>query len=271
MAFIDKSTELIRHDDVTCVRGVLKNRLIGKMAINFFHLDNCLIDTGTSSMAGLYLDFFRRYPISQAALTHVHEDHAGLAPWIKSSLGVPVYLHAGDHEEAARGTRLYLYRKMVWGNRAPFAADALPERIETGRHTLQVIHTPGHSPNHVVYLEKNRGWLFTGDLYIGPKQNVSFLEENTLDAIASIKKILAMDWDTIFCAHAGVQTDGKKKFMRKLRFFEDIRGNVEKLYGQGVSLMEINRRLFPKKDLWERLSHGEWTSYRMISTCLHEN
>jgi len=271
MALIKKSVELIKHDDVTCVKGIMKNRFLGTLAVCFYHMDDCLVDTGTPSMAAHYRDFFGRYRVGRAALTHVHEDHAGMAPWIKENLGVPVYLNPLDHDAASRGTDLYLYRAITWGNRAPFRADPLPPFIETENHRLEAVHTPGHCANHVAYLEKKRGWLFTGDLYIGPKQNVSFLEENTLDAIASIKKVLALDWDTIFCAHGGIQTGGKEKFRRKLQFFEDIRGRVEELYGKGISLEQINRQLFPKKDLWERLSHGEWTSYRMISTALREN
>ncbi len=36
--------------------------------------------------------------------------------------------------------------------------------IDLGNRTLQVIHTPGHSPGHCCFYEQDRGWLYSGDL-----------------------------------------------------------------------------------------------------------
>ena len=33
----------------------------------------------------------------------------------------------------------------------------------------KVIHTPGHCSNHLCLYEPNKGWLFTGDLFVGGK------------------------------------------------------------------------------------------------------
>lgn len=38
------------------------------------------------------------------------------------------------------------------------------ETIELGERTVQIIHTPGHSPGHICIYEKERGYLFSGDL-----------------------------------------------------------------------------------------------------------
>lgn len=41
--------------------------------------------------------------------------------------------------------------------------------VGNGDFDLEVIHTPGHSDDSVCFWEKNRGWLFAGDLlYEGP-------------------------------------------------------------------------------------------------------
>lgn len=40
--------------------------------------------------------------------------------------------------------------------------------IDLGGRVLEVLHTPGHSPGHICLYEKERGWLFAGDLlYLG--------------------------------------------------------------------------------------------------------
>jgi glyoxylase-like metal-dependent hydrolase (beta-lactamase superfamily II) len=259
--------EIKNHDGVIDCHGIT-GFLMFRMHIHFYLLDDLLIDTGSSRLGRYSAPFFLKQPIRCAAITHVHEDHAGMASWIKQNLNIPVYLHEKEHKEAATPLHLPLYRNAAWGIRKAFQADTFPANLETENYKLEVIESPGHSPNHVVFLEKNKGWLFTGDLYIGPKQNVSFYTENTLDAIKSMRHLLKLDWDTIFCAHSGIKISGKEKLAIKLDFFESIRSQVEELYNKGISLIDINKRLFPKKDLWEIVSRGEWSSYRMVSTAI---
>lgn len=255
------------YDGVTDCHGITGSS-VARMHIHFYLLDDLLIDTGSSRLGRFSSSFFATQKIRRAALTHVHEDHSGMAHWLTQKLNVPVFLHEGDHSEAALPRRLPLYRNVVWGNRKPFCPASMPARISTERYNLDVIPSPGHSPNHVVFLEKNRGWLFTGDLYVASKQNVSFCTENTLEAVASIRHLLTLDWGTMFCAHSGIKHNGKDKLKLKLDFFESIQNQAEDLRCKGFTLDEINRQLFPKKDLWEIVSRGEWSSYRLISTAI---
>ena len=39
--------------------------------------------------------------------------------------------------------------------------------ITSAHVTLTPIHAPGHSPDHICLFEPERGWLFSGDTYIG--------------------------------------------------------------------------------------------------------
>ena len=36
--------------------------------------------------------------------------------------------------------------------------------IDIGEGQIEVLHTPGHSPGHLCFWEKDKGYLFTGDL-----------------------------------------------------------------------------------------------------------
>ncbi len=36
--------------------------------------------------------------------------------------------------------------------------------IDIGGREIEVLHTPGHSPGHLCFWEKDKGYLFTGDL-----------------------------------------------------------------------------------------------------------
>jgi glyoxylase-like metal-dependent hydrolase (beta-lactamase superfamily II) len=170
--------------------------------------------------------------------------------------------------EASMGTDLSFYRRIVWGNRKPFKAKPIPERLETKNYAFDVIFSPGHHPFHCVLHEKKQGWLFSGDLYVRQKQHVSYLDENTADVISTLQNILKLDFDTLFCGHAGIQKDGKTKLRIKLDHFESIQKRALELYQEGYSVREISRMLYPKKDLWTIISRGEWSSYNLIRTAI---
>ncbi|HPD77627.1 MAG TPA: Zn-dependent hydrolase, partial [Spirochaetota bacterium] len=109
-------------------------------------------------------------------------------------------------------------------------------------------------------------WIFTGDLYVGRKQFVAFKDENISDAIDSLKKILQLDFDTVFCSHSGIQKNGKEKIKAKLQFFEDIRGQVVNLRRKGLAPEEIAKIVFPDWNLWAVVSKGEWSALNIINT-----
>ncbi|HPS57516.1 MAG TPA: Zn-dependent hydrolase [Spirochaetota bacterium] len=184
----------------------------------------------------------------------------------KKKLNVPVYLHPDSIEEASVKSNVPLYRRITWGNRAGFTADPMPPFIKTAKYRFDVIEAPGHHKDHVVFHEKNMGWLFTGDLYVSRRQAVAFKDENINDAINSIENILKLDFDTIFCGHSGIHKDGMDKLKAKLDYFLAFREQVVKLRENGLSSEEINRKLFPDRNLWETISRGEWSSMNMIRT-----
>ena len=239
-----------------------------KISVHLYLVDGLLIDTGPASLLKCTSEFVKKHSVSQVALTHIHEDHAGMAPWIKENFQVPVYLHEESIAEAAVGTKLPFYRRIAWGNRKPFRAEVIPDVLKTEKYTFDIIDSPGHHPFHCVLHEKNQGWLFSGDLYVRQKQHVSYLDENTADVISTLQNILKLDFDTLFCGHAGIQKDGKTKLRIKLDHFESIQERVLELYQAGYSVKEISRMLYPKKDLWTIISRGEWSSYNLIRTAI---
>jgi glyoxylase-like metal-dependent hydrolase (beta-lactamase superfamily II) len=66
------------------------------------------------------------------------------------------------------------------------------DKIELGRRTLQVIGTPGHTPDAISLLDEKNGLLFTGDsFYLGPIY--LYRAETDLDAyVASMQKLAAL-------------------------------------------------------------------------------
>ena len=237
-----------------------------RLDIWLYIIDGVLIDTGSNSTLNRIKLLLRQEKIDCAAITHIHEDHTGAAAWIKSNLKIPVYLNANSIDEAAIKSNLPLYRKLVWGNRDAFIADPMPSSIETEKLKLDVIASPGHHKDHVVFYEKNNGWLFSGDVYVSRKQRVALIDENIGEAIKTLGKLVQLDIDTVFCAHSGIQNGGKEKLKSKLDFFLDMQDKVNTLKKEGLTFEEIDNRLFPKKNIWTFFSGGEWSTFNMVRT-----
>jgi glyoxylase-like metal-dependent hydrolase (beta-lactamase superfamily II) len=237
-----------------------------RLDVWFYIVDGVLIDTGADGTLKDLKSLLQQEKINHAAITHIHEDHSGGGAWIKNNLQIPVYLPAGSIAEAAVKAGLPLYRKLVWGKRDGFVADPMPAFIETEKFKLDVIATPGHHKDHVVFYEKNNGWLFSGDMYVSRKQQVALAGENIGEAIKTLKKIAELDIDKIFCAHSGVQKNGKEKIKAKLDYFLDLQNEVDVLRKEGLSVEEIAKRLFPKRNLWTFFSGGEWSALNIVKT-----
>lgn len=239
-----------------------------QLDISLYNCDGVLIDAGSGNTLEQTKHFIDQADVNCAAITHVHEDHTGAAAWINRNLKVPVYLHKDSIAEASVRSDIPLYRRLVWGNREAFDAEPVPQVIETAIYRLDVYDAPGHHKDHIVLHEKKMGWLFTGDLYMGRKQIVAFKDENIRDAISSLTKLVKLDFDTVFCGHSGIHSDGKKKMQAKLDFFLTLRENVRDLEKRGLSPEEIDKKLFPGKKLWTFISGGEWSSFNMVKTVL---
>jgi glyoxylase-like metal-dependent hydrolase (beta-lactamase superfamily II) len=64
------------------------------------------------------------------------------------------------------------------------------DKINLGDRTLQIISTPGHTPDSIALLDQRNGLLFTGDtFYLGPIY--LYRPETDLDAYVSSVKRLA--------------------------------------------------------------------------------
>lgn len=85
--------------------------------------------------------------------THGHNDHINAAPELAAALGARIGLHPSD--------------RMLWDaehpERAPDFELSDGDSLEVAGTTLEVIHTPGHSPGGVCLYDSVRSRLFDGD------------------------------------------------------------------------------------------------------------
>jgi glyoxylase-like metal-dependent hydrolase (beta-lactamase superfamily II) len=185
---------------------------IGRPLMNvfFYLIDSVLIDTGQSHMGKAFINILKGKTISRALLTHHHEDHSGNVRLLQKTKKVNIYGHPVTVEKMRSGFRIKPYQHLIWGTAGKSEISTLPEVIESDRYRFQPVHTPGHSKDHTAYFVESEGWLFSGDLYLGPKIKYFRSDEQIKDMINSLKIIVNLDFDSIFCAHNPVAEDGKK-------------------------------------------------------------
>ena len=91
--------------------------------------------------------------LAQVLVTHGHVDHAGGVPALAARWPAA---RVAKFRDAGRDTN----------HPAPWAPIADDQVIEAGDTQLWAIHTPGHAPDHLCFLEPRSGLLFAGDLVV---------------------------------------------------------------------------------------------------------
>jgi glyoxylase-like metal-dependent hydrolase (beta-lactamase superfamily II) len=67
------------------------------------------------------------------------------------------------------------------------------DTVELGGRTLEVIHTPGHTPGHVCLLNRAQRWLMTGDVYYPGALYLHLPYSNPSDFLSTARKLAALE------------------------------------------------------------------------------
>lgn len=261
------SIRIHNFEDVS--QGEMRISIAGNaIRVSVYHVDGLLIDTGPASQRLALEELLNAWKFEQVVLTHHHEDHVGMARWIQDTKNVPIRMHLSGVAQAEKSMKLPFYRRVYWGERLPFRAQGLGETLETENNTWDVVHTPGHAFDHVALFNREKGWVFGGDLFANPRPKSFFEFESMPLMMESLERVLALDFETYFCAHLGVIEDGRKSIEQKLAYLQDLRGSVLKIADRGASVAEIRKQLFGKRQPVEYFSLFESAGEHLIRSVL---
>ena len=223
------------------------------MTVFFYAFDDIFVDTGLPHMSKEAVLAAKEQKPARIFLTHHHEDHSGNAAGIQKETGAMVYGHDQAAEKLKTGYPVFFYQKYMWGQTTPVNVLPLPPSIQTRLGPMVPISAPGHSRDHVVYYLPDQGILFSGDLYLGDRIRYFRVDENVGAQIASLKTILAYDFNTLLCGHNPRPDHGRDHLRAKLGFLQDLYGNVATLYDKGCNEKEIFKRLKLREDYFVKL------------------
>lgn len=239
-------------------------------SVYIFHVDSLLVDTGPYHLRKKVVSMLNFSKIEKILLTHHHEDHSGNAALLSNRCKTEVYLHPYGVAKLSKGFNILPYQHLLFGKAPSVQAEICPEIIEGDNITIRAIHTPGHSKDHTVYLVEEEGWLFTGDLYVGEKIRFFRVDENIHQQIDSLRKILKLDFDTLYCSHRAHLPNGRTLLKRKLDYLEGFREKVQALHQNGSPEKEIIKRLRVKNDMPIKLfTMGNASFSHMVKSSLN--
>lgn len=154
--------------------------------------------------------------ITKLILTHGHLDHVGGTEPLAKELGVPV---VGPHKEDAFWLQGLPRQSEMFGFPMTDAFD--PDQwlddgdtVEIGNQVLNVYHTPGHTPGHVVLFNEMAKVAFVGDvLFKGGIGRTDFPRGDYQTLISSIKnKLWPLGNETTFVpGHGPMSTFGYER------------------------------------------------------------
>jgi glyoxylase-like metal-dependent hydrolase (beta-lactamase superfamily II) len=189
-----------------------------------------LVDAGTAASAEVVAEGMAECGVDPAdlerlVLSHVHVDHSGAASaLVEASPDLEVYIHErtaphlidpGALVESSRRAMGDAFELMGEQGPVPEAnVVAVPDEgrtVDLGENTLEMIHAPGHSPDHFAVWNPERRLLFAAeclgvyleraDAWFPPATLPNFDPDLLAEAIETLR---ALDPETVVLPHFGV-------------------------------------------------------------------
>lgn len=251
--------------------GVTRIRLRdwrGRLAgydVSAYVVHGVLVDTGFPRARRDMLLALDGMGLRGVVVTHSHEDHAGNLPAL-AVRGIPGLLHRETEATLRERPRILPYRSMVWGRTPMLSGQVGP----FDPSPLEVIPTPGHSPDHQVLWDPQHRIVASGDLYLGVKVRVAHEHESPRRLVESLRRVAALEPRLLLDAHRGPVESPMERLEAKIDWMEETIGEIVALAARGVGRGEIARRVLGREDLVGYASGGEYSKRGLVTAVLRE-
>ncbi|WP_341703343.1 MBL fold metallo-hydrolase [Ferrovibrio sp.] len=179
-------------------------------------MKGALVDAGGAPEELLAAAEARGVTLEKLLVTHGHLDHAGAVKDIAEKLNLPI---EGPHRDDAFWIDGMPQAAKQYG--FPPSRSFTPDRwlengdvVEVGNLKLDVVHCPGHTPGHVVFVHAPSRVALVGDvLFQGSIGRTDFPKGNHADLIRSIRERLFPLGDdiTFVPGHGPLSTFGQER------------------------------------------------------------
>ncbi len=168
--------------------------------------------------------------------THTHRDHSPAAAELKARTGAPIIGCAPVVVDDS-GPRAD----------APFDRTYVPDeamrdgaKLSGEGWTLEALHTPGHTSNHICYALPEAQAMFTGDHVMGWSTSVVTPPDgNMAQYMASLERLMLREQDAVYYSAHGEPIDRPQRFVRGLI------GHRKQREGQILRLLEKQTDAIP--------------------------
>ncbi|MCH7847354.1 MAG: MBL fold metallo-hydrolase [Planctomycetes bacterium] len=154
-------------------------------------------------------------PVAAVLLTHAHLDHVEGLGLVRDYTDAPIYLHAEDRPLLdALPAQAAMFGLTVPEVPPPDEELSDGDHFRFGESTFEVVHTPGHSPGHVILRAVEDGFVLVGDLVFAGSIGRTDLPGGDYRALfESIRKhVLTLPDDTrLYSGHGPETTVGHER------------------------------------------------------------
>jgi glyoxylase-like metal-dependent hydrolase (beta-lactamase superfamily II) len=237
-------------------------------------IGSLLVDSGCAHTSYELVRALSGKSVTQIINTHSHEDHIGANGLFQEKRpGLKIFAHPlalPVLENPWEKQPLHPYRRIMWGWPAPSFGQPVEDGavIEAKQYSLQVIHTPGHSPDHICLYEPSRGWLFTGDLFVGGRDRALRKEYRIWEIITSLKRVAQLPLTRLFPGCARVRENPNQAISDKIEYLEETGGKVVDLHEKGMSVNRIAQTVFGGPMFIEVFTLGHFTRRTLVESFL---
>lgn len=247
---------------------------------NFYLLEEAgsltLIDAGVNSeecwtafLTAMAVNRLAMKDLDRIIVTHSHQDHIGIINRITFDHDIPIYAHHESLHRLKRDRDFLQFRIQFFGelyeslgcgdlglqqveklkeaasmNEHRIAGDIVPLYDGDTFADMQVIETLGHSPDHIALYNRERQWLFAGDLMIGHMSSSALIEPDQfgrrtpslIQHVASLQKCLQLPMVKVFSGHGEPIYLYKELISKRLQHIYRRVNRIWQLVASGISM-----------------------------------